>query len=193
MLLHLFSDANYNLLGFNATYIFSLCPGACGGHGRCDPSISKCQCHQGWGGPSCTVPMCSQACSLNGQCDKVRIRTNFAQHKYYSLLSLRGPWVNEDFCVLINHLFLLLSVFCHRKENAVSVIQAFWAKTASLVTMMTVEQGSGGLWVRETLTHLQGQVPLACICLPLEPCTCLAVSLNHCWCSVIFITLVLHF
>uniref|UniRef100_H3A6Q1 Multiple EGF like domains 8 n=1 Tax=Latimeria chalumnae TaxID=7897 RepID=H3A6Q1_LATCH len=29
MLLHLFSDANYNLLGFNATYVFSLCPLAC--------------------------------------------------------------------------------------------------------------------------------------------------------------------
>uniref|UniRef100_A0AAX7TXQ6 Multiple EGF-like-domains 8 n=1 Tax=Astatotilapia calliptera TaxID=8154 RepID=A0AAX7TXQ6_ASTCA len=70
MLLHLFSDANYNLLGFNATYTFSLCPGACGGHGRCDSSTSKCHCHQGWGGPSCTTPLCTQACSVNGQCDK---------------------------------------------------------------------------------------------------------------------------
>lgn len=73
MLLHLFSDANYNLLGFNATYTFSLCPGACGGHGRCDPSTSKCHCHQGWGGAACTTPMCSQACSVNGQCDKVKL------------------------------------------------------------------------------------------------------------------------
>lgn len=71
MLLHLFSDANYNLLGFNATYTFSLCPGACGGHGRCDPSTLKCQCHQGWGGATCATPLCSQACSVNGQCDKV--------------------------------------------------------------------------------------------------------------------------
>uniref|UniRef100_M3ZXA9 Multiple EGF-like-domains 8 n=1 Tax=Xiphophorus maculatus TaxID=8083 RepID=M3ZXA9_XIPMA len=70
MLIHLFSDANYNLLGFNATYTFSVCPGACGGHGRCDSSTSKCHCHQGWGGASCTAPLCSQACSLNGQCDK---------------------------------------------------------------------------------------------------------------------------
>ncbi|XP_019220013.1 multiple epidermal growth factor-like domains protein 8 [Oreochromis niloticus] len=70
MLLHLFSDANYNLLGFFAFYTFSLCPGACGGHGRCDSSTSKCHCHQGWGGPSCTTPLCTQACSVNGQCDK---------------------------------------------------------------------------------------------------------------------------
>ena len=72
MLLHLFSDANYNLLGFNATYTFSLCPGACGGHGRCDPSTLKCHCHQGWGGAACITPLCSQACSVNGQCDKVK-------------------------------------------------------------------------------------------------------------------------
>lgn len=73
MLLHLFSDANYNLLGFNATYTFSLCPGACGGHGRCDPSTLKCHCHQGWGGAACMTPLCSQACAVNGQCDKVRV------------------------------------------------------------------------------------------------------------------------
>ncbi|XP_045900405.1 multiple epidermal growth factor-like domains protein 8 [Micropterus dolomieu] len=69
MLLHLFSDANYNLRGFNATYTFSLCPGACGGHGRCDSSTLKCDCDQGWGGPACTTSLCSQACSVNGQCD----------------------------------------------------------------------------------------------------------------------------
>ncbi|XP_057690185.1 multiple epidermal growth factor-like domains protein 8 [Corythoichthys intestinalis] len=70
MLLHLFSDANYNLLGFNATYTFSVCPGACGGHGRCDPSTHKCHCHQGWGGSACTTPLCSHACAARGQCDK---------------------------------------------------------------------------------------------------------------------------
>ncbi|XP_005755461.1 multiple epidermal growth factor-like domains protein 8, partial [Pundamilia nyererei] len=70
MLLHFFSDSNYNLLGFFAFYTISLCPGACGGHGRCDSSTSKCHCHQGWGGPSCTTPLCTQACSVNGQCDK---------------------------------------------------------------------------------------------------------------------------
>uniref|UniRef100_A0A1A8GFI9 Multiple EGF-like-domains 8 n=1 Tax=Nothobranchius korthausae TaxID=1143690 RepID=A0A1A8GFI9_9TELE len=70
MLIHLFSDANYNLSGFNATYTFSLCPGACGGHGRCNSSTARCQCRQGWGGEACTTPQCTKACSLNGQCDK---------------------------------------------------------------------------------------------------------------------------
>ena len=72
MLLHLFSDANYNLLGFNATYSFSVCPGACGGHGRCDTASSLCQCHLGWGGADCSTPLCPQACILHGTCDKVR-------------------------------------------------------------------------------------------------------------------------
>ncbi|XP_035382451.1 multiple epidermal growth factor-like domains protein 8 isoform X1 [Electrophorus electricus] len=69
MLLHLFSDANYNLLGFNATYTFSLCPGDCGGHGRCDSASSRCQCLQGWGGPDCTTRLCSTLCSQHGHCD----------------------------------------------------------------------------------------------------------------------------
>lgn len=72
MLLHLFSDANYNLLGFNATYSFSVCPGACGCHGRCDMASSLCQCHLGWGGADCSTPLCPQACILHGTCDKVR-------------------------------------------------------------------------------------------------------------------------
>ncbi|XP_076135995.1 multiple epidermal growth factor-like domains protein 8 [Alosa pseudoharengus] len=76
MLLHLFSDANYNLLGFNATYSFSVCPGACGGHGRCDTASSRCQCHQGWGGEDCTTPLCSVACTRHGHCDEKGERCN---------------------------------------------------------------------------------------------------------------------
>ncbi|MFT7800605.1 multiple epidermal growth factor-like domains protein 8 [Arapaima gigas] len=70
MLLHLFSDANYNLLGFNATYSYSVCPGACSGHGRCDSALARCLCHVGWGGPDCSIPLCSQTCSLHGTCEK---------------------------------------------------------------------------------------------------------------------------
>ncbi|TSK20245.1 Multiple epidermal growth factor-like domains protein 8 [Bagarius yarrelli] len=74
MLLHLFSDANYNLLGFNATYGFSLCPWDCGGHGRCDAVSSRCQCHQGWGGRDCSLPVCSTDCTQHGhgRCDEKR-------------------------------------------------------------------------------------------------------------------------
>lgn len=71
MLLHLFSDANYNLLGFNATYSFSVCPGACSGHGRCDTLSARCLCPEGWGGGDCSSRLCPHVCPLHGSCDKV--------------------------------------------------------------------------------------------------------------------------
>lgn len=180
MLIHLFSDANYNLLGFNATYTFSVCPGACGGHGRCDSSTSKCHCHQGWGGASCTIPLCSQACSMNGQCDKVTRRggiflwplvSNLLPFKYLSLQ--RKPTVNHSV------LLLFYNLFCFRKENAVSVTQASLATAVSLVSAMITGQESGGVWVRETQTHLPGLVLLACTCPQREPCICLEVGVSH--------------
>uniref|UniRef100_A0A2I3HUT4 Multiple epidermal growth factor-like domains protein 8 n=1 Tax=Nomascus leucogenys TaxID=61853 RepID=A0A2I3HUT4_NOMLE len=54
MLLHLFSDANYNLLGFNASFRFSLCPGGC----RKSPSpqpLGPCRCEPGISGRACDL------------------------------------------------------------------------------------------------------------------------------------------
>ncbi|XP_054667296.1 multiple epidermal growth factor-like domains protein 8, partial [Grus americana] len=65
MLLHLFSDANYNLLGFNATFSASLCPRACSGRGDCDPQ-GRCRCQPGWGGPDCAQPHCRTYCQPHG-------------------------------------------------------------------------------------------------------------------------------
>ncbi|XP_027714005.1 multiple epidermal growth factor-like domains protein 8 [Vombatus ursinus] len=67
MLLHLFSDANYNLLGFNASFSFSLCPGGCSGRGLCEPS-GLCTCEPGWGGPACALQDCSTYCHEHGTC-----------------------------------------------------------------------------------------------------------------------------
>ncbi|CAM5176753.1 unnamed protein product, partial [Eretmochelys imbricata] len=69
MLLHLFSDANYNLLGFNASYRVSLCPRGCSGHGTCEPH-GQCRCRPGWGGPDCAVPPCDSYCLGHGACDQ---------------------------------------------------------------------------------------------------------------------------
>nr|XP_041568334.1 multiple epidermal growth factor-like domains protein 8 [Taeniopygia guttata] len=65
MLLHLFSDANYNLLGFNASWRLSLCPGGCSGRGRCVPP-GLCRCAPGWAGPACTARSCSAHCRPPG-------------------------------------------------------------------------------------------------------------------------------
>ncbi|CAH2319058.1 multiple epidermal growth factor-like domains 8 [Pelobates cultripes] len=70
MLLHLFSDANYNLLGFNATYSFSLCPQGCSGHGLCQEN-KQCLCDAGWGGEGCQVADCRSYCNPHhGTCNK---------------------------------------------------------------------------------------------------------------------------
>lgn len=165
MLLHLFSDANYNLLGFNATYTFSLCPGACGGHGRCDPSTLKCQCHQGWGGPTCTTPLCSQACSANGQCDRVRILDSAV---YFLLHCSSIGWSATT---------VLFLCFFLRKGSAVFAILASWVRTAILVCTMTTELGIGGMSAREIPTcHPEQDLP-AFTCHPQEPCTYLGVQL----------------
>lgn len=70
MLLHLFSDANYNLLGFNASFHFSQCPGGCHSHGQCQPP-GVCACEPGWGGPDCGLQECSSYCGSHGTCASV--------------------------------------------------------------------------------------------------------------------------
>lgn len=72
MLLHLFSDANYNLLGFNASFRFSLCPGGCRNHGQCR-SPGVCACEPGWGGPDCGLQECSAYCGSHGTCASVSL------------------------------------------------------------------------------------------------------------------------
>lgn len=108
MLLHLFSDANYNLLGFNATYTFSLCPGACGGHGRCDSSTLKCHCQHGWGGAACTAPLCAKSCSVNGQCDKVRMEEGNIELLCHS--SINMTWWNQ-LCPFLETFFFFLLIY----------------------------------------------------------------------------------
>uniref|UniRef100_A0A8C4ZJK4 Attractin-like 1a n=1 Tax=Gadus morhua TaxID=8049 RepID=A0A8C4ZJK4_GADMO len=75
-LLHFFSDAAYNLTGFNIAYSINSCPNNCSGHGRCSTANSMsgrmyCECEDYWKGEACHVPYCRQDCGSPGRgyCD----------------------------------------------------------------------------------------------------------------------------
>uniref|UniRef100_A0A8C9QUL9 EGF-like domain-containing protein n=1 Tax=Spermophilus dauricus TaxID=99837 RepID=A0A8C9QUL9_SPEDA len=70
-LLHFFSDAAYNLTGFNITYNFDMCPNNCSGRGECKTSNSsgsvECECSENWKGDSCDIPYCINNCGFPHQ------------------------------------------------------------------------------------------------------------------------------
>ncbi|NXC38354.1 ATRN protein, partial [Penelope pileata] len=65
-LLHFFSDAAYNLTGFNITYNFNMCPNNCSGRGECKLNNSsntlECECAKYWKGEACDIPYCTDDC-----------------------------------------------------------------------------------------------------------------------------------
>ncbi|XP_044070048.1 attractin-like protein 1 isoform X6 [Siniperca chuatsi] len=75
-LLHFFSDAAYNLTGFNIAYSINSCPNNCSGHGRCGTANSVsgrvyCECEEYWKGEACNIPYCRDNCGSpdHGYCD----------------------------------------------------------------------------------------------------------------------------
>ncbi|XP_057681701.1 attractin-like protein 1 [Corythoichthys intestinalis] len=75
-LLHFFSDAAYNLTGFEIFYSINSCPNNCSGHGKCTPSNSAasrvyCECDKYWKGEACHIPYCRNNCGSpdRGYCD----------------------------------------------------------------------------------------------------------------------------
>nr|XP_033809079.1 attractin [Geotrypetes seraphini] len=64
-LLHFFSDAAYNLTGFNITYNINTCPNNCSGRGECIHNNSSgvyCECSEHWRGETCDIPYCMENC-----------------------------------------------------------------------------------------------------------------------------------
>nr|XP_016851784.1 PREDICTED: attractin [Anolis carolinensis] len=75
-LLHFFSDAAYNLTGFNITYNFNVCPRNCSGQGECklthSSKVVECECSEHWKGEACDIPFCPEDCGFpeRGQCSR---------------------------------------------------------------------------------------------------------------------------
>uniref|UniRef100_A0A4W5KMZ6 EGF-like domain-containing protein n=2 Tax=Hucho hucho TaxID=62062 RepID=A0A4W5KMZ6_9TELE len=65
-LLHFFSDAAYNLTGFNISYSVNTCPNNCSGRGECRVGNSTgavyCDCESNWKGEACDIPYCLSDC-----------------------------------------------------------------------------------------------------------------------------------
>ncbi|XP_026132176.1 attractin-like protein 1 isoform X1 [Carassius auratus] len=75
-LLHFFSDAAYNLTGFEIFYSINSCPNNCSGHGKCTSGNSiasrvYCECDKYWKGAACDIPYCRNNCGSpdHGYCD----------------------------------------------------------------------------------------------------------------------------
>ncbi|XP_062573722.1 attractin-like protein 1, partial [Saccostrea cucullata] len=64
--LYFYSDAAYNMSGFNITYRTGGCPKNCSGRGACSGDI--CVCDAGYQGEDCGDIICPSNCSLNGDC-----------------------------------------------------------------------------------------------------------------------------
>lgn len=111
MLILLYSDTNYVLDGFHATYAIHNCPNNCTGRGLC--VSHKCFCVVGvWGGPDCNVELCPNGCSGNGQCkgDGCQCKKGYVFLKKTLLFN----------CIYMCQLYILgVCVFCLQKSTTV--------------------------------------------------------------------------
>lgn len=64
MLILLYSDTNYVLEGFEATFSVANCPNNCSGHGKCVGH--RCVCHGDWVGYDCNRNACPESCNVGG-------------------------------------------------------------------------------------------------------------------------------
>lgn len=70
--IYFYSDAAYNMSGFNISYSINSCPRNCSSNGVCVGE--RCTCNAGFDGDSCEKPICPNDCSKNGFCDKTNHR-----------------------------------------------------------------------------------------------------------------------
>ena len=67
--LYFYSDAAYNMSGFNVSYSINGCPKNCSRHGACGEN-GICICDGGFDGDACDIEICPNNCKPNGDCDR---------------------------------------------------------------------------------------------------------------------------
>lgn len=68
--LYFYSDAAYNMSGFNISYSINSCPRNCSNNGVCVGD--RCTCDAGFEGNACEKPICPNNCSGRGICDRTQ-------------------------------------------------------------------------------------------------------------------------
>ena len=66
--LYFYSDAAFNMSGFNLTYSINSCPRNCSNNGVCVGD--RCTCDAEFQGDACELSICPNSCSGRGECDK---------------------------------------------------------------------------------------------------------------------------
>ena len=80
MLLLLYSDTNYVMSGFLASYSVSPCPNQCSLHGQCEADTGQCQCHPGYSGNDCSLALCPGSCGTDKRWGNCKV-TNSGDYK----------------------------------------------------------------------------------------------------------------
>lgn len=97
--LYFYSDAAYNMSGFNISYSINTCPKNCSGHGVCVSPTLGCTCDAGYDGEACDRVICPNDCSGHGSCDKEQHKCN-CYHDYVgadcSQPQYEGYWTNVN-------------------------------------------------------------------------------------------------
>lgn len=81
--LYFYSDAAFNMTGFEISYTVNTCPRNCSGRGVCVGGL--CTCDAGFTGAACERPICPNDCGSargRGDCDKAHLRRCVCRYGY---------------------------------------------------------------------------------------------------------------